>query len=150
MLPHLSHLKFYPASSLRSLRIDLCTNVLVHACRGNKLDHLGKFGINPAFIGRPIYTRVNTCICYLLGRGRSNTSGLFDRNRQHPNLAHFFSRNSPVAVASSAKREIIRGPRLLEVNLVPGLGFEPRLTDPNSAVLPLDDPGMHFYNIRGK
>lgn len=25
--------------------------------------------------------------------------------------------------------------------LVPGLGFEPRLADPNSAVLPLDDPG---------
>lgn len=26
--------------------------------------------------------------------------------------------------------------------LVPGLGFEPKLPEPESGVLPLDDPGM--------
>jgi hypothetical protein len=29
-------------------------------------------------------------------------------------------------------------------NMAAGLGFEPRLTDPESAVLPLDDPALDF------
>ena len=29
----------------------------------------------------------------------------------------------------------------------PGPGFEPGLTDPESAVLPLDDPGMALGNV---
>ena len=29
--------------------------------------------------------------------------------------------------------------------MAPGRGFEPRLTDPESAVLPLDDPGKWRY-----
>lgn len=31
--------------------------------------------------------------------------------------------------------------------LAPGHGFEPRLDDPESPVLPLDDPGMLTINI---
>lgn len=30
--------------------------------------------------------------------------------------------------------------------MAPGHGFEPRLDDPESPVLPLDDPGMSFNN----
>ena len=31
---------------------------------------------------------------------------------------------------------------------VPGLGFEPRLTAPKAAVLPLDDPGVNLRGLR--
>lgn len=34
------------------------------------------------------------------------------------------------------------GQALWVSNLAPGLGFEPRLPDPESSVLPLDDPGL--------
>lgn len=40
------------------------------------------------------------------------------------------------------------------VSMAAGLGFEPRLTDPESAVLPLDDPAKlklsitSYYNLR--
>lgn len=37
---------------------------------------------------------------------------------------------------------------LLQKMLAPGRGFEPRLADPESAVLPLDDPGSCRAHMR--
>ena len=38
--------------------------------------------------------------------------------------------------------------RLVSKLVAPGRGFEPRLADPESAVLPLDDPGSCGAHVR--